>query len=83
LAHGPVDEVASQIVRAALNENEFTLERVAEVGRHLGMGIGRLVKPLSLSEVVLRGSLVDDAADLLLTPAREALSRTVGHSTDL
>lgn len=81
--NGPVDEVASEIVRAAMNGNEFALGQTAEIGRHLGMGIGRLVKPLSLSEVVLRGSFVDDAGDILLTPAREAMSRTVGQSTDV
>lgn len=81
--NAPVDEVASEIVRDARNGNELALGQTAEIGRHLGMGIGRLVKPLSLSEVVLRGSVVDDAGDILLTPAREAMSRTVGQSTDL
>ena len=66
-----------------MDGNEFALGQTAEIGRHLGMGIGRLVKPLSLSGVVLRGSFVDDAGDMLLTPAREAMSRTVGQSTDL
>lgn len=66
-----------------MNGNEFALGQTAEIGRQLGMGIGRLVKPLSLSKVVLRGSFVDDAGGILLTPAREAMSRTVGQSTDL
>lgn len=77
LVGGDPERVTGPMVTKAAQEGDaVSIAIVAEVGRRLGEGIGGLVNVLD-PEVVVIGGGVADAAELLLTPAREAFRRTV------
>jgi len=69
------------VTRAAREGDRASREILAEVGRHLGVGLAGVVASLDPGTVVIGGG-VSLAGDLLLDPAQETLARTLvgrGH----
>ena len=71
------------IVQAAEAGGVAAQVGVADMGRYLGMAVGRLIQPLGITDVVLRGAVAERAGDLLLAPFRHALREVVSQQLDV
>jgi glucokinase len=67
---------AHRLVRIAQEGDEKAVEILAEMGRHLGAGIGSLVNIFDPELVVIGGGFAA-AGDFVLDPAREVMQREV------
>src|SRR5947208_286562 len=65
---------AHRLVRIAEEGDREAIEILADIGRHLGAGIGSIVNIFD-PEVVVVGGGFAAAGDLLLEPAREVMRR--------
>ena len=67
---GKLDDVSTQlVVEAALSGDQFSIELLDQVGRHLGTGIATLIN-LFNPEVVVVGGRVAGAGQFILNPIR-------------
>jgi glucokinase len=74
-------ETAEAAVLAARAGDAAALAGLAEIGRHLGIGIANMIVVISPDRVVIGGGIAA-AGDLLLDPIRAELRRRV-HTTSL
>ncbi|AEW97037.1 transcriptional repressor protein [Streptantibioticus cattleyicolor NRRL 8057 = DSM 46488] len=72
-SHGPELTVPG-MVRLARDGDPGCRRVVADVGRHVGMGVANLCNVLNPSRVVLGGDLAE-AGELVLAPIRESVAR--------
>lgn len=72
-SHGP-DLTVPTMVRLAKEGDPGCRRVIADVGRHVGMGVANLCNVLNPSRVVLGGDLAE-AGELVLAPIRESVSR--------
>ncbi len=72
----PADVVGTLVTRAARDGNGAARTLLAEVGSWLGLGLANLAAALDPGTVVVGGG-VSAAGELLLGPARQALSRNL------
>lgn len=84
VAHGLRDRVGGDITMltgplistAALENDPWAVELIAEVGTWLGTGLAGMAAAFDPSCIIIGGG-VSGAGELLLTPTREAFSRTL------
>ncbi len=72
-SHGP-DLTVPQVVQMAREGDPGCRRVIADVGRHVGMGVANLCNLLNPSRVVLGGDLAE-AGELVLGPIRESVAR--------
>lgn len=72
-SHGP-DLTVPKMVRLARDGDPGCRRVVADVGRHVGMGVANLCNVLNPSRVVLGGELAE-AGEVVLGPIRESVAR--------
>lgn len=72
-SHGP-DLTLPRVVQLARQGDPGCRRVIADVGRHIGMGVASLCNLLNPSRVVLGGDLAE-AGELVLTAIRESVSR--------
>lgn len=72
-SHGP-DLTLARMVQLAREGDPGCRRVIADVGRHIGMGVASLANLLNPSRVVLGGDLAE-AGELVLAPIRESVAR--------
>ncbi|GAA1902405.1 ROK family transcriptional regulator [Streptantibioticus ferralitis] len=72
-SHGP-DLTVPRMVRLARDGDPGCRRVIADVGRHVGMGVANLCNVLNPSRVVLGGDLAE-AGEVVLAPIRESVAR--------
>ncbi|MEU1625931.1 ROK family transcriptional regulator [Streptomyces sp. NPDC020096] len=72
-SHGP-DLTVPKMVRLARDGDPGCRRVIADVGRHVGMGVANLCNVLNPSRVVLGGDLAE-AGEVVLGPIRESVAR--------
>ncbi len=72
-SHGP-DLTTPRMVQLAREGDPGCRRVVADVGRHIGMGVASLCNLLNPSRIVLGGDLAE-AGELVLSPIRESVAR--------
>jgi predicted NBD/HSP70 family sugar kinase/biotin operon repressor len=72
-SHGP-ELTVPEMVRLAREGDPGCRRVIADVGRHVGMGVANLCNVLNPSRVVLGGDLAE-AGELVLGPIRESVAR--------
>jgi glucokinase len=75
-ANKPENMAPPVLVRAAQAKDELALDLWRQIGYYLGWGLANLTNVLD-PEIFILGTIAINAGELLLTPARETLSRYI------